>query len=421
LILIGEYTALKDIPSHIDPQCKRQLSIEISQINIQRGKLISPIIIGIELILLIISFFSRFVDTSFKFDWYAFMYLLMIIITALFWLFLMRLEHNIVKQGSLNPQTINLTITSYCIFFITWGALISLLDQALYGNIVVFLVNILLVSFIFYLKNIQILIPQLIGACVLMIGLPYFQPSRDIIIGHYVNICILLVFSWFIARTNYANYVKNFLNQILIDEKSILLAQINDDLLFEIQSRKQAQQKLEAANEQLKIVSSLDYLTGIPNRRRLDEFLKQQWSKAIKEQLPISIMMIDIDFFKLFNDTNGHIAGDRCLQAVAGVLNRSIREGKDFVARYGGEEFTFVATGMNRKETLLLGETIRTKVEALQLEHRIPSMSPYITISVGINWLIPTSKDLLPDAIGRADQALYQAKRGGRNRIMLAK
>jgi diguanylate cyclase (GGDEF)-like protein len=412
---------LKDNPSYIDSKYQQQFSVEISQINIQRGKLVAAIIIGIELILLTISFFSRFVETSFKFDWYTFMYLLMIAVTSFVWLFLLHLEHNIIKQGSFNPKTINLTIISYCTFLVTWGALISLLDQALYGNIVVFLVNMLLGSFIFYLKNTQILIPQLIGAGVLIIGLPYFQTSSYILIGHYVNISILLVFSWFIARANYANYVQNFLSQKLIEEKSILLAQINEDLVLEIQSRKQAQQELEVAHEQLMAISSLDYLTGIPNRRKLDEFLGAQWSTAVREQLPISIMMLDIDFFKPYNDTNGHIAGDRCLQAVAGVLNRCRRDGKDFVARYGGEEFLFVATGMNKEETLLFGEKIRAGIEALCLEHHISSISTYITISVGINWLIPTTKDLLPDAIGRADQALYQAKRNGRNQVILAK
>ncbi|MDD3365082.1 MAG: GGDEF domain-containing protein, partial [Syntrophomonas sp.] len=330
------------------------------------------------------------------------------------------IEHNLI-QGFSNEKALNLIIITYITFIMTWGAVISLFDQALYGNIIGFLVNMLVGSLLFHLKSTHILIPKLIATSVLIIGLPFFQPSRDILMGHYIYVSIFLVFVWLLARTNYANYIQNFLNQKLIEEKSILLAQINDDLVLEIQSRKQAQQELEDAHKQLTAISFLDYLTGIPNRRKLDEFLEERWSTAVREQLPLAIMMIDIDFFKLYNDTHGHIAGDRCLQAVAGVLNRCTREGKDFVARYGGEEFLFVATSMNKEETLLLGESIRAGIEALCLEHHIPSMSPYITISVGINWLMPTSKDLLPDAIGRADQALYQAKRGGRNRVMLAK
>lgn len=411
---------MKDNQFYIDPIYRQQFSTEISQFNIQRGKLLAAIVIGIELLLLVISLFSRFDHTHFEFGEYALMYILIVIATGLVWIVLSHFEHNLV-QGFINEKALNLTIITYITFIMTWGAVISLLDQALYGNIVVFLVNMLFGSFLFYIKNTHIIIPQLIAFFVLIIGLPYFQPSTDILIGHYINVSIFLVFMWLIARTNYDNYVKNFLSQKLIEEKSILLAQINEDLVLEIQSRKQAQQGLEVAHEQLMAISSLDYLTGIPNRRKLDEFLEAQWSTAVREQLPISIMMLDIDFFKPYNDTNGHIAGDRCLQAVAGVLNRCRREGKDFVARYGGEEFLFVATGMNKAETLLLGETIRAGIEALRLEHHISSISPYITISVGINWLMPTSKDLLPDAIGRADQALYQAKRGGRNRVMLAK
>ncbi len=411
---------MKDDQFYIDPVYQKQFSTEISLFNIQRGKLMAAIIIGIELLLLAINLFSRSVDTVYKFDWYALLYILMIVVTGLVGLLLYHLEHNW-DQGLYNEKVLNLTIIIYITFIMTWGAIISLLDQSLYGNIVVFLVNILFGSLLFYIKNVHIIIPQLIASLVLIVGLPYFQPSRDMLIGHYVNASIFMVFVWILARTNYANYVQNFLNQKLIEEKSILLAQINHDLVLEIQSRRQAQQELETAHAQLMAISSLDYLTGIPNRRKLDEFLEEQWSTAVREQLPISIMMIDIDFFKLYNDTHGHIAGDRCLQAVAGVLNRCSREDKDFVARYGGEEFLFVVTGMNKEETLLGGEKLRAEIEALCLEHHISSISPYITISVGINWLMPTTKDLLPDAIGRADQALYQAKRNGRNQVVLAK
>ncbi|PKM78172.1 MAG: hypothetical protein CVU90_03890 [Firmicutes bacterium HGW-Firmicutes-15] len=411
---------MKDNPLYINPVFRREFAVEIARFNIQRGKLLAGVIIGIELLLLCINLLSRSVHTSYKFDWYVLMYMLMIIVTGIVWILLSHLEHTL-DQGFINEKALNLTIITYITFIMTWGAVIALLDQALYGNIVVFLVNMLFASFLFYLKNTHIIIPQLIATLVLVVGLPYFQPSSDILIGHYVNVSIFLVFVWLLARTNYANYVRNFLNHKLIEEKSILLAQINNNLVSEIQSRKQAQHELEVANEQLMAISSLDYLTGIPNRRKLDDFLEEQWNTALKEQFPLSIMMIDIDFFKLYNDTNGHIAGDRCLQAVAGVLNRCIREGKDFVARYGGEEFLFVVTGMNKEETMVLGEKLRVEVEALCLEHHISSISTYITISLGINCLIPTSKDLLPDAIGRADQALYQAKRNGRNQVMLAK
>jgi len=393
--------------------------VEISRINMQRGKLFAAIIIWIELILLLIDLSSRSVNTIFKFDWYAYMYILMIVVTGCIWILFSYFERNLVQE-SINVKVVNFTIIAYVTFLVTWGAVISLQDQLLYGNIVAFLINMLLGSLIFYLKQIHIIIPKLIGSCVLLIGLPYFQPSSDILIGHYVNVIIFIIFSSIIARTNYANYVQNFMSQKLIEEKSIQLAQINDNLLLEIQSREHAQKELELANEQLRTISSLDALTGIPNRRKLDESLKEYWAKVVREQLPISVMMIDIDFFKIYNDTNGHLAGDHCLQAVAEVIHKCRREGNDFAARYGGEEFIFIATGMNKEETLGLGEKIRAEIEALRLEHPSSSASSYVTASVGINWLNPTSEDLIREAINRADQAMYQAKREGRNRVILA-
>jgi len=410
---------LKRNPLYIAPEYQQNFLVEISLFNMQRGKLFAAIIIGIELLLLLIDLFSRSVHTIFKFDWYAIMYIIMIIVTSCLWILFSQLERNL-DQGSPNVKAVNLTIITYITFLMAWGAVISLQDQFLYGNIVAFLINMLLGSLIFYLKNTHIIIPQLIGACVLMIGLPYFQPSSDILVGHYINVSIFMVFSGIIARTNYANYVQNFLSQKLIEEKSVLLAQINDNLVSEIQSREHAQKELELANKQLRAISSLDALTGIPNRRNLDQSLKEYWVKVVREQLPISVMMIDIDFFKLYNDTNGHLAGDHCLQAVAEVINNCRREGKDFAARYGGEEFIFIATGMNKEETLGLGETIRAGIEALCLEHPFSSTSPYVTASVGINWLNPTNADLIMETINRADQAMYQAKQEGRNRVILA-
>ena len=405
-------------PFYIAPEYQQNFLVEISRFNIKRGKLFAAIIIGIEIILLLIDLFSRSVNTVFKFDWYAFMYIIMIILTGCLWLLISQFEHNLDKESP-PLRAVNFTLITYVTFLITWGAAISLQDQLIYGNIVAFLINMLLGSLIFTLKTTHIIIPQLIGSGVILIGLPYFQPSSDILIGHYVNLSIFLVFSAIVARTNYTNYVQNFMSQKLIEEKSVLLAQINDNLVLEIQSRKQAQKELEQANKQLKALSSLDALTGIPNRRKLDQSLKEYWVKVVRDKIPIAVMMIDIDFFKLYNDTNGHLAGDHCLQAVATVINKCRREG-DFAARYGGEEFIFIATGMNKEETLGLGETIRAEIEALCLEHHFSSTSPYVTASVGITWLNPTNKDLVLETINRADQAMYQAKQEGRNRVILA-
>lgn len=401
----------------IDPAYQREFKIEISRFNLRRGKIFAALIIAIEITLLLIAFFNQD-DKSFKYDWYIPMYILMIVVTAGARLGFSYLEKKMADH-SFSIKATDLTIIIYIIFLMVWGAAISLIDQALYGNIVVFIVNMLLASYIFYMKSTHILIPQLIAACILFMGLPYFQSSRNILIGHYINVSIFWVFAWFMARTNYTSYVQNFRNQKLIEEKSILLEQINGHLVKEIHSREQTQKELEAANEQLMTISTMDALTGIPNRRLLDELIKKQWAAAVAQQVPIAIMMIDIDFFKLYNDTNGHLAGDRCLQAVARVLNGCRRGVNDFVARFGGEEFLFIAADISREETRLLGEKMRAEIEGLALEHNVSPVCPYITVSVGISWQIPSSTDKLSDCLEKADQALYQAKHKGRNRVII--
>lgn len=405
--------------SIIVPVHQHEFALEVSRINLQRGKLFTSIIIGIELILLIILFFGGTNNPKFAYDLYAYMYILMLVVTVLFAITISYLNKRIINDVHL-IKTLELATTSYIAFLMIWGAFISLNDQVLYGSVVAFLVNVLVAAFMFYLKPIYILINQLIATAVLFIGLPFYQPSLNILIGHYVNVSIFLVFIWFMVRANYLSFVRNFLNQKLIEEKSALLTRTNAELIKEIEAREQTQKELEEANEQLFIISTLDALTGIPNRRKLDVALREQWSIAVEKNLPISIIMLDIDFFKLYNDTNGHLAGDSCLQAVATVLNECRREPSDFVARFGGEEFLFVAVAMNKEETLLLGERIRAEIEALGIEHQSSSVASCITVSLGISYSLPGKTDKLAKSLEQADQALYKAKLAGRNRLVLA-
>ena len=403
----------------IDPVYQHEFSLEIARFNLQRGKLFASVIIGIELILLSILLLNGTKSTSFSYHWYAFMYLLMIAVTFWVWMVFSYLDKRINNNVKLIKK-LELTTSSYIAFLMIWGAFISLNDQALYGSIVAFLVNVLIAAFMFYLKPSYILINQLIATAVLFIGLPFYQPSGEILIGHYVNVSIYIVFIWFLARANYLGFVRNFLNQKLIEENSDLLKHNNVELIREIKSRKESQKELELANEQLLVISTLDALTGIPNRRKLDQALREQWNIAVEKALPISIMMIDIDYFKSYNDTNGHLAGDRCLQEVAMVLNGCRGEASDFFARFGGEEFLFVAVGMSKEETLLFGERIRAEIEALGIEHQSSSVAPWITVSLGISYFLPGKTDKLPKSLELADQALYKAKSAGRNRLVLA-
>lgn len=169
----------------------------------------------------------------------------------------------------------------------------------------------------------------------------------------------------------------------------------------------------------LRSLAQTDGLTGVANRRSFDERLGQEWARALRQQSPLSLLMIDIDEFKKYNDSFGHQQGDVCLQAVASALNAAIRRPADFVARFGGEEFVMLLPETNTEGAAVMAEQLVKKVESLGLAHAVTAARPSITISVGYAALTPVaaneSRPRVEDLLSAADSALYQAKRAGRN------
>jgi diguanylate cyclase (GGDEF)-like protein len=180
-------------------------------------------------------------------------------------------------------------------------------------------------------------------------------------------------------------------------------------------------QRLEAANKMLLNRSALDGLTAIPNRRRYDEVLEQEWKRAMRTGRSLSVVMIDVDDFKPYNDTYGHQAGDHCLKRVAGVLSRSVKRPGDFVARYGGEEFAVVLPGTDMAGAREVAETVRQQIEACAMPHTASRAGSVVTISAGAAAMVPGRGDKAVDLVEAADRALYRAKREGRNRVRTGK
>ncbi len=177
--------------------------------------------------------------------------------------------------------------------------------------------------------------------------------------------------------------------------------------------------QLERANEQLQMLSALDPLTGIANRRRFEEALDGEWRRALRDRLPLSLIMIDIDFFKDFNDACGHQAGDDCLQRVAGAIREALTRPGDLAARWGGEEFAAVLPSTPWRGAAAVAEALRDRVEAMAIPHpRAPR--GVVTISLGAATAIPEEKSSPESLVATADEALYRAKRAGRNRIETA-
>ncbi len=184
-----------------------------------------------------------------------------------------------------------------------------------------------------------------------------------------------------------------------------------------VKARVKTHVELKKHRDILEDLSTLDGLTGIPNRRKFDEFIDIEWRRAVRGAYPLSLIMIDIDHFKLFNDNYGHGAGDECLKKVASSLYSSARRPADFVARYGGEEFVAILPESSLEQAKFFAERIRYNIEELNIVHDFSLTAKKITISLGSATIVPTLKNSYQLLIKSADNALYKAKSEGRNRI----
>jgi diguanylate cyclase (GGDEF)-like protein len=174
--------------------------------------------------------------------------------------------------------------------------------------------------------------------------------------------------------------------------------------------------ELKRTKDLLRILSQTDALTGLANRRRLFEHLDTVQDKAQRLDQPLSVVLIDVDSFKLYNDLYGHIAGDVCLQRVAGVIQSSLRSVTDMAARYGGEEFCCVLENADQELALQVAERIRASIEALHIPHLHSMVVPCVTVSVGV--ATSSAQSVQANLLMAADKALYAAKDQGRNRVV---
>lgn len=178
--------------------------------------------------------------------------------------------------------------------------------------------------------------------------------------------------------------------------------------------------ELKAVSEHLKLTSRLDGLTGIANRAHLDDSLARAWRRCHRAQAPLSLVLVDVDYFKQFNDHYGHQLGDQCLQQVAGLLAEVLLREDDLAARYGGEEFALLLPCTSQQGAVKIAEQVRTALRALGIPHHQSQVSGRVSCSFGVATLVPVQSLSTADLIQKADAALYQAKHNGRDRIEVA-
>jgi len=181
---------------------------------------------------------------------------------------------------------------------------------------------------------------------------------------------------------------------------------------------RESQRQLMEANIELQRLNNVDALTGASNRRHFNEYIEIEWKRAAREQTWLAVLMIDVDDFKKFNDTYGHLAGDEALRKVAEVTRKVSGRPADLAARFGGEEFAIVLPGTNLAGAQAVAERMRQSVQDLQVPHSASSVGEVLTISVGAASIIPRRNDSVVALIETADVALYRAKTSGKNRVV---
>jgi diguanylate cyclase (GGDEF)-like protein len=192
-------------------------------------------------------------------------------------------------------------------------------------------------------------------------------------------------------------------------------AQLYENLERQVAERTR---ELSEANQRLQQLSECDGLTGIANRRKFDTVWKMEWQRASRQGLPLAVAMIDVDYFKAYNDHYGHQAGDDCLRQIAEALATTVLRANDLVARYGGEEFVVILPGLTAQQALQVAQRLGAAVADCSIPHEKNSAAPVVTVSIGVAWQIPELDALSAGLLLEADALLYQAKHLGRNRVV---
>ncbi|HEX7556902.1 MAG TPA: diguanylate cyclase, partial [Leptolinea sp.] len=187
-----------------------------------------------------------------------------------------------------------------------------------------------------------------------------------------------------------------------------------------VQARVRNHLEIKKYRDFLENLSTTDSLTGISNRRQLDDTLEREWKRAIREKFPISFLLVDVDFFKSFNDHYGHPAGDNCLREIARGMAECVLRPADLVARYGGDEFACLLPNTDIRGALFVANRLKTRVEELKIAQAFSPVADHVTISIGVASQNPQFNDQFLTAIQNSDNNLYEAKQTGRNRVVIS-
>lgn len=382
---------------------KEEFRKEIIEVNIIRGKVLGATLIIVELIVIACSVASSpdFFIAKPK-SYYFIMYILMILVMSAVLLLIRYLSKNEQK----NIKVLNGITYGVIAFIVFWNMFITLLDQMSSGTLLSYFIAMVGASVIIYLRPRALIIIYTSIQVSFMALLPVFQKNSMAIFEAYINTTIAAIVSCFLGYIIYKNKAADFSQRKIIEHKNNQLEELN--------------KKLRKSNKTLDYLSKTDGLTGIYNRRMFNNISQCFWSKCKNNSLYLSAIMMDIDYFKEYNDNYGHQAGDECLMKLVDTISTTMKQysnkEQSILARYGGEEFVLLVCDLTCERSYELSESIRKNVEKLNIKRKHTEVADHITLSLGVYCGSPSEVlSNIAEYVGNADKALYAAKKSGRN------
>lgn len=359
----------------------RQLVLD----NLYRVRFYASIVIVLECLMLVVQMTTK----GFVLNPYLICYVAFMLASIFFLVSAKAMQRR--KEHDNKYRWLNFLMFGYYWFSLIWGVIISLLDQLTYGHITAYLSNLLVATIIYHCSTKRYVFLHIIPVVGLLAGLFILQKNPEMLNGHIINLIGFLIACVLGSRFIYNGYTKMF---------------------YQGQQLSSTNQQLEQLNENLKQLVISDELTKVANRRGLYEYIQAQ---VMTEMRRVTVLLLDIDAFKKYNDFYGHLEGDQVLKKIADVLRQQAIEHEHFVARFGGEEFIFVLFDTCEQSALQFAERVRSAVENKQMKHQASPVAPYVTVSIGMAVNNECTQQEVDYLVRQADEALYVAKEAGRN------
>lgn len=305
-----------------------------------------------------------------------------------------------IKSSQVSIKSVENIVNLYIYAMLLAGAAVTLSNSVIFNNLMLYTLILLICSAYFVLKKAQLVKPMLLSLTIIIVGYYFNVPFEQFMIK-VLYLSVLSPIAYFVSRSYFTTFEKSTRTQI--------------KLIREMEERKKIMRKLRDANRQLELRASLDPLTQLYNRHAVNEYTTQLANQAQRNPFLLSTIMLDIDFFKQYNDTYGHLAGDEALMAVGRVLQKVADEHQVFAARWGGEEFMLLLLNAKEYKLKAVCEMILIEIKALQMEHSGSKVSNYLTVSIGAHSVLVKESQQVLESLNYADTTLYDVKNNGRN------